>query len=1148
MDFVHLHVHSHYSLLDGLSKIDDLIERVKSLGMTAVALTDHGSLYGAVEFYQKAKAAGLKPIIGIETYFARHGRHSKNPKVDDRPYHLILLAANAQGYANLIKLTSRAHLEGYYYKPRIDWELLEQFHEGLIALSGCVNGHVPALLVNHETAEAERTIERYLKLFGPDRFYFELQHNPTIPEQNEVNRQLVELAARYGIGLVATNDTHYLSPEDKDAQDILLCLQTKSKKTDAERMSFMNEDFSLRPPDEMADLFKDHPEAIANTVRIAERCNLTIELGRIHLPHFTVPDGHTPNSYLRALCEAGLKNRYPDGPSPEIMERMNYELSVIAKTGFATYLLIVQDFINWAKSNSIVVGPGRGSAASSIVCYLLNITNVDPLKYELLFERFLNPERISMPDIDTDFSDLRRGEVIHYVESKYGHDHVAQIITFGTMAARAAIRDVGRVLGLPYVYCDRVAKLIPMFMTIEQAAASVPELKEIYEKDPEAKRLLDNARRLEGVARHVSTHACGVVITRRPLDEYVPLQYASANDQTIITQYAFNTIEDLGLLKMDFLGLANLTIIETAIKIIEKTAGVKIDLDALPLDDRSAFKLLQRGETTGVFQLESSGMRRYLISLKPTELEDIIAMTSLYRPGPMELIPDFIAGKHGKKVTHYLHPKLKPILEKTYGVVVYQEQIIQIATDLAGFTPGEADVLRKAVGKKIGKLLREQRKKFIAGCIRNGLAEKTAERIFDFIEPFARYGFNRAHAACYALIAYQTAYLKAHYPVQFMAALMTSDYDKVDRIALEIEECRHMGLAVVPPDVNESFAMFAVVAEADPKAPPQRIRFGLTAIKNVGQAIVEAIINERKANGPYASLEDFLRRVQTKDLNKKSLESLIRAGALDRFGERASLLGNIERLLTYAKSAENESARKQTNLFGNLPTVGAPKLGLTEAEPITKAQRLAWEKELLGLYLSEHPLSEYRSALSQISQPIAKLSELSKGQSVTIAGIVTQIQKVNTRTGEQMIFAKIEDLSGSVEVLVFPKLLRQTSPLWQEASTVKLTGKVSDKDGLPKLLCDEASALDLATLSIDDPNSTLESSPNFDVTLPSRANRSAIDKLKAVLAKHPGQQRVRLNLEGPQGRTMLTNYSINDTVEFRKDLTAVLDSMRKDAT
>ncbi|MDD5040744.1 MAG: DNA polymerase III subunit alpha, partial [Patescibacteria group bacterium] len=807
-DFVHLHVHSHYSLLDGLAKIDDLIEKARSYGMPAVALTDHGVMYGVIEFYQKATKAGIKPIIGVEAYIARNGMHNKRARIDERPYHIVLLARTAAGYQNLLKLTAKAHLEGFYYKPRIDLDLLQQHADGLIALTACLQGTVAQSLIAGDEHRAEAFALQLRDIFGEDNFFLEVQDHPSIPHQNEVNDALFEMGKKLNIPVVATNDVHYPSSTDDEIHDILICLQTKKKKQDTDRMSYMGEDFSFKSPEVMQRAFPEHPEALENSVRIANRCNVHLELGKIMLPSFDVPGGKPADDYLRKLCVAGLSYRYPGREDDSrVLKRLDYELSVIKKTGFATYFLIVQDFVNWAKQRSIVVGPGRGSAAGSIVSYLTNITNIDPLKYDLIFERFLNPDRISMPDIDLDFADTRRDEVIKYVEEKYGKDHVAQIITFGTMAARAAVRDAGRVMDLPYSYCDRVAKLIPMFTTIKQALSVNPELRQLYDGEPDGKRLLDAAGKLEGVARHASTHACGVVITKNPLDEYVPLQYATqSDDQTIITQYSLHAVEALGLLKMDFLGLKNLTILEDAIDIIEKARGKAIQIDTIPLDDKKTYALLQRGATTGVFQLESSGMKRYLKQLKPTEFEHIIAMVALYRPGPMEYIPDFIDGRHGRKQATYLHPKLKPILEKTYGVAVYQEQLMQIARDLAGFSMSEADTLRKAVGKKIKALLDEQRDKLISGMVRNDIKKTIAEKIWKLVEPFARYGFVRAHAACYALIAYQTAYFKANYPDEFMAALLTSDYGDIDRIAIEVEECEQMGIKVLPPDINESYS------------------------------------------------------------------------------------------------------------------------------------------------------------------------------------------------------------------------------------------------------------------------------------------------------------------------------------------------------
>ncbi len=762
------------------------------------------------------------------------------------------------------------------------------------------------------------------------------------------------------------------------------------------------------------------------------------------------------------------------------------------------------------------MGPGRGSAAGSIVSYLLNITNVDPIKYDLLFERFLNPDRISMPDIDLDFADSRRDEVIKYVQHKYGVNHVAGIITFGTMAARAAIRDVGRVLGFPYTYCDRVAKLIPMFTGLDDAIRTVPELKEINENDPDGKRLLDNAKKLEGVARHASQHACGFVITKDPLDNTVPVQRASADSDTLITQYSLHPIEDLGILKIDFLGLANLTILETTKSIVRAVRGVELDIDHLPLDDHGTFALLQRGDTIGVFQLESSGMRRYLRELKSTSIEDIVAMGALYRPGPMEFIPQYIAGKHGKYKPQYLDPRLKPILEKTYGVAVYQEQVMQMARDLAGFTMGEADVLRKAVGKKIAKLLAEQREKFIAGCVKNNIAKSTAEKIFEFIEPFARYGFNRAHAVCYAFISYQTAYCKANYPAEFMAALLTADQANTDRIALEVNECRRMRLEVMPPDINESFSLFSVVP-SDDENPPKRIRFGLQAIKNVGDNLVTGVIAERKRGGPFRSLEDFLKRVQSKDLNRKSLESLIKTGALDRFGERKQMLDNVAALLEVSKGAEQEAIRKQMNIFGALPMDHAPAIRLAASTQATADEKLGWEKQLLGFYVSSHPLDQFQQTLERAEvTPTNRLQDLRSKQRVRIAGVVTKIQRVNTRTGEAMLFATLEDVHGSVEVLVFPKVLRADAAPWQEEKILLVNGKMSDKDGTPKVLADDAHEMkkDLAQ-----PDAVV-------VKIPNAANEKLWMTLKDELKRHPGTAKVILSVDGEKKRTINTNYSV----------------------
>ncbi|HZJ41680.1 MAG TPA: DNA polymerase III subunit alpha [Patescibacteria group bacterium] len=1095
MSFVHLHNHTHYSLLDGLTKIDEMVNFAKEQGSPAIAITDHGNMYGVIEFYQKAKKAGIKPIIGVEAYLASATRFDKNTREDRRSFHLLLLAKNNQGYKNLIKLTSKAHIEGFYYKPRIDWDLLKECHEGLIASTACLAGEIPRLIVAGKLKDAEKRIKEYDELFGRGNFYLEIMDHPELPELEKINKALIEFSKKLGVPLIATNDVHYLKKEDDEAQDILLCLQNKKKITDTDRMKMIGKgDYSLRSNSEMISAFSHIPEAIENTVKIAEKCNVEIELGKIQLPFFEVPKGFDGNSYLRLWCEKGIEQRFPKATNIElknIKERLDYELSVIAKMGWPSYFLIVADFIKWAKNQKIVVGPGRGSAAGSLVCYLTEITNIDPLKYDLLFERFLNPERISMPDIDLDFADVRRGEVLNYVGEKYGHDHVAQIITFGTMAARAAIRDVGRVLDAPYEYCDKISKSIPMFNKLAEALKAVPELREMYQNEPMAKKIIDYAMRLEGVARHASTHACGVLITDAPLTEYVPIQKASSADESIISQYSLHPIEDLGLLKMDFLGLKNLTIIESALKIIKNTRGLEIDIDKIPLADVDTYKIFQKGETTGVFQFESSGMKRYLRELKPTIFEDIIAMVALYRPGPMEWIPDYISGKHMKKVVSYLHPKLEKILDKTYGVAIYQEQVMQIARDLAGFSMGQADVLRKAMGKKIVSLLAEQKEKFIDGCVKNGVYKELAEKVFSFIEPFAGYGFNRSHAACYAMIGYQTAYLKAHWPLEFMAALLTADQGDSDRIAIEIDECRNMGIKIMAPNVNESFGTFTVVTEGtkenktvNENIKADTIRFGLKAIKNVGEHIVDEIIKERKASGPFLDIFSLLKRVTDKDLNKKSLESLIKSGAMEDFGERGLLLANLEKFLTYNKEEAKSKASMQESLFGALADDEQSQPELIDALPVEQNEKLNWEKELLGLYVSEHPFNLFKPYLEGYTLSLASLSGHKNDARITTAGIISTIKKIITRKGDSMIFVKIEDALSSSELLIFPRLYKETMDIWEEGRALIVAGKISEKDQDIKILADK-----VAILNLEDPKKSINDFKKMMLDFPIKKNR-----------------------------------------------------------
>jgi DNA polymerase III subunit alpha len=1117
MSFVHLHTHSHYSLLDGLSTIDKLVAKAKASGMPALALTDHGVMYGAIEFYQKMKAAGLKPIIGVEAYVAPNKHTDKRPKLDEKPYHLILLAKNNIGYQNLLELTSIAHLDGYYYKPRIDWELLEKYHEGLIATTACFQGEVSRNIINGNKNKAIELIKRFKKIFGAD-FYLELQDHPNLEESANLNATLIELSKELEVPLIATNDIHYVNAEDNDAQDVLLCLQTKRRLSDTDRMSYMGEDFSFRSIEQMKKSFEHVPEAISNTVKIAEQCNIELTFDTIHLPHFDLPNNTSADEYLKKLTIEGIAKKFDlDNLPEELDERMNYELDIITKTGYASYFLIVQDFINWAKDNEIVVGPGRGSAAGSLVSYLIGITNIDPLKYELLFERFLNPERISMPDVDTDFSDTRRDEVIQYVADKYGQANVSQIITFGTLGARVAIRDVGRVMGYSYGYCDRIAKLIPMFTSLDEAITGIPELKEMYKSDPEAIKLMNMAKKVEGVARHSSTHACGVLITKNKLTDYVPLQYASSSDKSIVSQYSLHPVEDLGLLKMDFLGLKNLTIIETSIDIISKTVGDEVNIDKIPLDDKKAFRIFKKGNTTGVFQFESSGMRRYLKQLKPSEFEDIIAMVSLYRPGPMELIPDYIASKHGKKQVTYLHPKLEELLAKTHGIIIYQEQIMQIARKLGGFSYGQADVLRKAVGKKIKKLMDEQEGKLISGMVSNGISQGIAKQIWQFILPFARYGFNRSHAACYAMIAYQTAYLKANYPPQFMAALLTADLHNTDKVAMEVAECEKMGIKVLPPDINESYRIFTVVMDENFKDSP-RIRFGLEAIKNVGNNIASVIISERRENGPFKSIENFLLRIKDKDLNKKSLESLIKVGAFDNMGERQQLLSNIEKILAFVK--RNNTNTNQKDLFAGTAVATPPKLLLDESDPIDKSLKLTWEKELLGIYISDHPINEYKEFIGSDYLNCHEISQGKNRQAIKIAGVVSIVKRIITGAGRPMLFATIDDQSGSCEVIVFTDILDSTKTLWEENTPIFIEGKISNKDGQNKIICEVVKPLNTVN-----PTNLKIVIKKVNIILPNQLKQTIVDNLKQVLNSSKGKCPVIIKTE--DGKILSDSYKIS---------------------
>jgi DNA polymerase-3 subunit alpha len=1108
--FVHLHVHSHYSLLDGMGRIPDYLDKAKELGMEALAITDHGTMYGVIEFYKEAKKRDIKPIIGCECYIAPRKLTDKAAKIDIKPFHVVLLAKNNKGYKNLLKLTSIAHLEGYYYKPRIDKDVLREHSEGLIALSACVHGEVANAILNSTYDNAKKIAQEYVDIFGKDHFYLELQDHPDFPEQKTANDGLIKIAKELDIPLVVTNDIHYANKEDAEAQDILICLQTGKLVTDEDRMK-MTSDNSMRDPKELAKAFKDVPEALENTVKIADMCNLELELGGIIIPDFPVPKGETLRSYLEKKLNEGLKKRYGTLPK-EYRDRADYELSVIERMGYEGYFLIVADYVNWAKDHGIIVGPGRGSGAGSIIAYALKIVDIDPMKYNLLFERFLNPDRISMPDFDIDFADDRRGEVIEYVTEKYGKDHVAQIITFGTMKARNAIRDTGRVLGFPYAEVDRIAKMVPEVLGIKlkDAINESQELRGEYTSDSKIRHLLDLAMKLEGVARHSSTHAAGVVISKEPLVEYAPLQKAVKGDISWQTQYEMHAIEDIGLLKMDFLGLSNLTIIKNTLRIIRKVYGEEIDIYTIPMDDKKTFNLLSKAETTGVFQLESAGMKRYIKDLKPTVFEDIVAMVALYRPGPMQFIDEFIACKHGKKNIKYLHPKMENALKNTYGVIVYQEQVMQMTKDMAGFTGGQADTLRKAMGKKIKELMVKVGKEFVQGCEKNGVDRKIAETLYQQMQDFAQYAFNKSHAACYALIAYWTAYLKAHYPNAFMAALLTSDYGNIDRITIEIAECQRMKIEVLPPDVNESFAEFAVVKETG------KIRFGLSAIKNVGMGVIEAIQEARKEGGKFKSIEDFAKRVNSGELNKKVLESLIKCGAFDSIlPDRAKLLTNMERILSFAGQSQGHHANGQIDLFG-ANGVELPPLKLEKPlVEVSNRERLNWEKELLGIYISEHPADEFQETfLRNGAKPISDINEELSGLTAQIGGVVTGIQKITTRSKENMLFVTFEDSTGQTELLIFPKLLKDNGELWQIGKILFVTGKVSTKDNQIKIICNRAVELDREAakggkVKIIDPLITQSVQVDKDgvvnIYIPRGTSATALNDIKYKLVSNKGE-------------------------------------------
>ncbi len=1044
-DFVHLHNHSTYSLLEALPSPEEVVLRAKELGQTAVGLSDKGYMYGLVEFYQYANKHGLKPILGLDAYVAARTRNDRESGTDTKSFPLTLLAENNDGYQNLLQLATLSAMEGMYYKPRVDDELLTKYGKGLICLTGPITGAIGQAALLEDGERIKQLTEQYWKWFGKENVYFELMDLPGVSGQAEVNQQLIRYGKEWGVPVVATCNSHYCRQDDAEAHDILLCIQKGANIADPGRFSMRDSDFSMRPFEELEKAFAHVPEALENTRVIADRCDVKFEFGKNRIPVFPIPEGFTEESYLRHLADEGFKRVYPDPPAGH-RERLEYELGIIIQVGFAGYFLIVQDFMAEARRRGITVGPGRGSAAGAMVAYVLGITGIDPMEHGLLFERFLNPERVQMPDIDLDFADNRRDEVLEYVRHKYGADRVAQICTFGTLAARAAVKDVGRAYGISFLEMNNLAKMIPDKPgTKLKEALETAEMKAAYEGNELYRRVIDAALKLEGKARHVSVHACGVIIAPAPTTQWTALQKAPKDDNTIITQYSAKPLESLGLLKMDFLGLMNLTVIQTALSIIENTRGETIDIAKIPMGDKATYALLQRGDTTGVFQLESGGMRRYLKQLKPSSFDDITAMVSLYRPGPMDYIPSYIKRKHGQEEVKYVHDDLRPVLEPTFGIGIYQEQILQIAQVFAGFSLGEADLLRRAIGKKIKKELDAQREKFINGATGKGYDKKLAESIFDdVITPFAGYGFNKSHGAAYARIAYETAYLKANYTAEFMAALLTSDADDTERVTIEIEEARMMGIEVLPPDVNESFSAFTVIPPKE-KTGQWSIRFGLAAVKGVGEGSVNELIAERKSRGRFDTIEDFAGRLPPKILNKKLLESLAKAGALDSFAERRTIVEQYDAVVAYAKGAEGATGGQASLLDGLDSAVERASIEFRPTPPATPQQKLEWEKETLGLYVSSHPLAGLKKYISRKAQMIADLTSKNVGKKATLAGIVESVKKLRTKKGDTMAIVMLEDPTGKMEITLFPKTYADAAAVLEQPDTVLIVGGVIDQ-------------------------------------------------------------------------------------------------------
>ncbi|HBO99919.1 MAG: polymerase III, alpha subunit protein [Candidatus Uhrbacteria bacterium GW2011_GWF2_41_16] len=1172
--FVHLHVHSHYSLLEALPKVKPLIKSIKEKGMDAFALTDNGVLYGIIEAYQKAADEGIKLIVGMDAYLAPAGRHQKRAHIDTKPNRLVLLAENMDGYRTLVQLSSIGFLEGFYYKPRIDHEILRELCEGkshgLIALSGGRFGEIDQMLSHGNRPQTEILIQEYVRIFGKDHFFLELVDRPEMAEQQAINAQLIELGRALDVPVVATKNVFYLKPEEAEAWKILQCVQGGKTLEHLERLQATEYDASLVTGEIMEEHFKDVPEAIENTRRIADRCQVSFELGKWNFAHFEIPEGLTHLQYLRERAERELAEKVPV-LTEEMQKRLNYELSVIEMKGFAPYFLIVSDYIEWARRHGIVTTT-RGSAAGSLVGYAIGISTVDPLRYKLPFERFLNPERPSAPDVDGDFADNRRDEMLAYVAEKYGKEKVAQICTFGTMMARGSVRDVGRALGLPYSFVDEIAKFVPMGsqgfpMTLERALQEAPDLKKRYDTDPQVRRLIDLAKRIEGCARHVSIHAAGVVIAPSPLTDFTPLQIETREGK-VITQYEMKSVEAAGLLKMDFLGIRNLSILGDAVKIIKKTKGVIIVLEKIPVDDEKTFELLAKGYTMGTFQLNGDGMTKYLMELRPERIEDIMAMVALYRPGPIESIPEYIRRKHDPSLVRYLDPRLKTILDQSYGVIVYQDDVMLIAIHLAGYSWLEADKLRKAMGKKIPEEMAKQKEKLLQGLAKHGMGAEKAQRLWKLIEPFAAYGFNKAHAASYGMIAYDTAYLKANFPAEYMSALMTAESDDLEMIASAVKECERIGIQVLPPDINESRSTFTYIND-------ETIRFGLLVIKNLGEEVIKSIIEEREIHGPFKDLADFAERVHHRAFTKKSLEALIKAGALDRFGERQQLLENMEQILQFNKQTQQRKAQSQTSLFDLVPALAGEKLRLRPSPQAGRRELLSWEKEFLGLYVTAHPYREIAERLTPFLTSYGDLPFVEEGKFVRCGGLVTFVKPIMTKKGEPMAFVGLDDGTTVSEAIFFPRVYAQFQGTLHEERIVLVSAKISKKDGdSPKLLVNSMIVVDetqlenvvsmlengqwipdsgtsyeetsvtppapVSTNSFSIPQKEFEEK-KIEITLEGKPSPETMERLRILFQNAPGVCRVSFLVKtGGQNRHIETDYRVNSTSGWIDELAAIV--------